>query len=156
MQKDLQSKTGYKREAEKGSGDPGNSHSRAASGTPCDFRRSACLFPPLAAAGSGPGRGFRGEAPNVSHREAIKKRSQGAKRYLTVGDRIVWLYLSVESMCFESSIRRANQKLNKQRRPAGFLPAGRRFCMQQRPMAFCKTARSAQQRAAALRRMVSA
>ena len=34
------------REAKKGSGEPGNSHSRAASGTPCDFRRSACLFPP--------------------------------------------------------------------------------------------------------------
>ena len=33
---------------------PGNSHSRAASGTPCDSRRSACLFPPLAAAGFGP------------------------------------------------------------------------------------------------------
>ena len=33
--------------------DPGNSHSRAI-GAPCDSRRFACLFPPLAAAGSGP------------------------------------------------------------------------------------------------------
>ena len=33
---------------------PGNSHSRDAGIAPCDFRRSACLFPPLAAAGSGP------------------------------------------------------------------------------------------------------
>ena len=30
----------------RGLGTPGNSHSRAASGTPCDFRRSACLHPP--------------------------------------------------------------------------------------------------------------
>ena len=33
---------------------PGNSHSRTAGGAPCDFRRSACLFRPLGAAGSGP------------------------------------------------------------------------------------------------------
>ena len=33
---------------------PGNSHSRAASSTPCDFRHSVCRFPPLAAADSGP------------------------------------------------------------------------------------------------------
>ena len=32
--------------------DPGNSHSHASA--PCDFRRSARLFPPLAAASSGP------------------------------------------------------------------------------------------------------
>ena len=53
--------TGHQREARKGSGDPGNSHSRAASGTPCDFRRSACLHPPLAAAGSGPRLGVWGD-----------------------------------------------------------------------------------------------
>ena len=76
------------REARKESGDPGNSHSRAASGTPCDFRRSACLFPPQVAAGSGPRQGFRGETPNVLHREAIKRKSsQGAKRYLTGSSR---------------------------------------------------------------------
>ena len=33
---------------------PGNSHSRDASVAPCDFRRSARLHPPLAAAGSSP------------------------------------------------------------------------------------------------------
>ena len=33
---------------------PGNSHSRGPLAAPCDSRRSACLFPPLAAAGSGP------------------------------------------------------------------------------------------------------
>ena len=33
---------------------PGNSHSRAASGTPCDFRCSASLFRPLGALGSDP------------------------------------------------------------------------------------------------------
>ena len=43
------------REARKGSGDndPGNSHSRAACGTPCDSRRSAGLLRPLGAPGSG-------------------------------------------------------------------------------------------------------
>ena len=34
--------------------DPGNSHSRGPLAAPCDSRRIACLFPPLAAAGSGP------------------------------------------------------------------------------------------------------
>ena len=34
--------------------DPGNSHSRGPLAAPCDSRRSACLFPPLVAAGSGP------------------------------------------------------------------------------------------------------
>ena len=33
---------------------PGNSHSRGPLAAPCDSRRSACLFPPLAAAGSDP------------------------------------------------------------------------------------------------------
>ena len=39
----------------RGLGTPGNSHSCAASGTPCDFRRSACLFPP----GNAHSRGFQ-------------------------------------------------------------------------------------------------
>ena len=56
-----QIKTNHKREARKGSGVPGNSHSCAASGTPCDFRRSACLFPAQRAAGSGPGLGVWGD-----------------------------------------------------------------------------------------------
>ena len=39
--------------------DPGNSHSRGPLAALCDSRRSACLFPPPAAAGSGPtGRGY--------------------------------------------------------------------------------------------------
>ncbi len=44
---------------------PGNSHSRATSGAPCDSRRSAPLFRPLGARGSGPSGGF-GRQPNVA------------------------------------------------------------------------------------------
>ena len=95
-----QIKMGYKREAKKGSGDPGNSHSRAVNGTPCDFRRSACLFPAPLAAGSGPRRGLRGEAPNVPQiAKRSKKSSQGAKRYLTVGKRTARFYMRLVSVC---------------------------------------------------------
>ena len=69
------------REARKGSGDndPGNSHSRAACGTPCDSRRSAGLLRPLGAPGSGsPGRVW-GSSPIVSYQEN-QVSEQGATR----------------------------------------------------------------------------
>ena len=80
----------YARSEDWSLGDPGNSHSRAASGTPCDFRRSACLFPPQAAAGSGPRLGAWGDrsrarpvgpkpsAPSGRRSEAERRELQGA------------------------------------------------------------------------------
>ena len=70
-----------KREARKGSGDmiPGNSHSRPASGAPCDSRRSALLLRPLGAQGFGPS-GGSGRQPKGSPYEKNVVSEQAAKQ----------------------------------------------------------------------------
>ena len=56
---------------------PGNSHSRTFSG-PCDVRRSACLFSPLAATGFGPFassfvKGYSFKNPSIANSNACQR-----------------------------------------------------------------------------------